>query len=67
MIGELIVIATVVLLPASIFLSMLAALGLAIAGLAIDPSRAAAGPALRRGQLGTTGPAAAMSSVTPSA
>jgi hypothetical protein len=38
MIGELIVIATVVLLPASIFLGMLAALGLAIAGLAIDPS-----------------------------
>ncbi len=38
MIGELIVIATVVLLPASIFLSMLAALGLALAGLAIDPA-----------------------------
>lgn len=38
MIGELIVIATVVLLPASIFLSMLAALGLAVAGLAIDPA-----------------------------
>lgn len=38
MIGELVVIAVVVLLPATIFLGMLAAVGLAVAGLAIDPS-----------------------------
>jgi hypothetical protein len=37
-IGELVAIAIVVVLPATIFLSMLAALGLAVAGLAIDPT-----------------------------
>ena len=37
MIGELFAIAIVVVMPATIVLGMLAALGLAVAGLAIDP------------------------------
>lgn len=39
MIAELIAIAIVVVMPATIFLGMLAAVGLAVAGLAIDPEQ----------------------------
>jgi hypothetical protein len=38
-IGELVVIAIVIVMPATIFLGMLAAIGLAVAGLAIDPEQ----------------------------
>lgn len=38
MIGELVAVAIVVVLPATIILGMLGAVGLAIAGLAIDPA-----------------------------
>ena len=38
MIGELIAIAIVVVMPATIVLGMLAAIALAVAGLAIDPA-----------------------------
>ena len=39
MIGELVVIAVVIVMPATIVLGMLAAIGLAVAGLAIDPEQ----------------------------
>ena len=66
MIGELVAIAIVLVLPAAIFLGMLAAVGLAVAGVAIGGERGASSVA-DAGQPRTTGPAARISSDAPSA